>query len=88
MKENNFRIIELPENQVLLTKDFEQEEDTEDSILLTVTFFLDGIKVVNSLGYESEENRDKLFNAFTEEMAQAFINQSMNMLCVPKMNKV
>lgn len=75
MREINFRIIELPERQVLLTKDFD-----EDEIILSVSFFLGGVKAVMSLGYESEDSRDKLFNDFTEEMAQDFVNNYLNLL--------
>ena len=77
MKQINFRIIELPEYQVLLTKDFENEGERE--LILSITFFLDGVKAIMSLGYESEEKRDRLFNDFSEEMAQDFINKALNL---------
>ena len=75
MKEVNFRLIELPTHQVLLTKDF--DEDEESSPLLTVTFFLDGVKVSQKIGYSEEEKRDKIFNDFTDEQAQTMLNNTL-----------
>lgn len=78
MKEINFRIIELENHQVLLQKDFDNEDD-ELKDLLIVTFYLEGIKVTNSYGYENEQNRDNLFNNLTNEQAQSIVNNSLNL---------
>jgi len=78
MKEINFRIIELENHQVLLQKDFDNEDD-ELKDLLIVTFYLEGIKVTNSYGYENEQNRDNLFNNLTNEQAQSIVSNSLNM---------
>lgn len=72
MKEINFRIIELSEHQVLLMKDFDEEED--DKPLLVITFFLDGVKLNLKLGYDTDSRRDDAFLSFTEEQAASFIN--------------
>lgn len=77
MKEVNFRIIELPTHQVLLTKDF--DDDEEGSPLLTVTFFLDGVKVSQKLGYSEEEKRDKIFAEFKDEQAQTMLDNTLTM---------
>lgn len=77
MKEVNFRIIELPTHQVLLTKDF--DDDEEGSPLLTVTFFLEGVKVRQKLGYSDEEKRDKIFVDFTDENAQTMLDNTLAM---------
>ena len=77
MKEVNFRIIELPTHQVLLTKDF--DDDEENSRLLTVTFFLEGIKVSQKFGYSDEEKRDEIFVDFTDENAQKMLNNTLAM---------
>lgn len=71
MKEIKFRIIELPTHQVLLTKDFDDEDST---LLIVVTFFLDGMKANLKLGYDSEEKRNEMFSSITEKKAQEFLD--------------
>jgi len=65
MKKIHFRIIELENYQVLLTKDFDNEN--EDAPVFSLTFFLDGLKVIQSLGYSDEKVRDKMFLEFTDD---------------------
>ena len=72
MKEVKFRIIELPTHQVLLTKDFDDSD--EANLLLVITIFFDGVKVCFKLSYEDEEIRDKVFLEMTEEKAQGFLD--------------
>jgi len=67
----------LPTHQVLLTKDF--DEDEESSPLLTVTFFLEGVKVRQKLGYLNEEKRDKIFVDFTDKQAQTMLDNTLAM---------
>jgi hypothetical protein len=77
MKEVNFRIIELPTHQVLLTKDF---DDDEESIpLLTITFFLEGVKVDQKLGYYDEAKRDEMFDKVTAEQVQKTLDNALSM---------
>lgn len=78
MKEVHFRIFELQSHQVLITKDFDDDEDSKP--LITVTFFLDNVKVTQKAGYANEEDRDKNFIAFNDEKAQIFLNATMKML--------
>lgn len=78
MKEVNFRIIELPTHQVLLTKDF--DDDEYSGPILVITFFLDGVKIVHKPSYSDEEKRDKVFNEFTEGQAQKAVDTAMEML--------
>jgi len=73
MKEINFRIIELPTHQILLMRDFDNEADEDDEIL-SIIFFLDGVKVDFTLNYTDEEPRDKAFFGITEERAQGFLD--------------
>lgn len=73
MKAINFKLIELPKHQVLITKDFDSE-DEQDKALLTITFFLDGVKVIKTLGYSDENKRDKDFKDFNEEFAQQVVD--------------
>lgn len=78
MKEINFRIIELPTHQVLLTRDFDNEED--DKPLLTLTFFVDDVKISQKLGYGDEKTRDEIFNSLTEEQAQTFLDNIISLM--------
>ena len=70
MKEVNFKIIELPTHQVLLTKDFDSDSDDESTCLMVITFFLEGVKLDLKLSYNSEEKRNKMFDEFVETNAQ------------------
>jgi hypothetical protein len=77
MKEINFRIIELPTHQVLLTKDF--DDDEESTPLLNITFFLKGVKVNQKLGYDDEAKRDEMFFEVTDEQVQKTLNDVLEM---------
>ena len=77
MKEVNFRIIELPTHQVLLTKDFDDDEESKP--LLTITFFLEGVKVNQKLGYDDEVKRDEMFNKVTDEQVQKTLDNALAM---------
>ena len=61
MKKTHFRIIELPTYQVLLTKDFDNEQD-ESEFLLVISFFFDVVKADLKLNYSDEEKRDNIFD--------------------------
>jgi len=78
MKKTHFRIIELENYQVLLTKDFDNEN--EYAPVLSLTFFLDGVKIIQSMGYSDEEKRDKMFLDFTDESGQNIVNSTISML--------
>ena len=77
MKEVNFRIIELPTHQVLLTKDFDDDEESKP--LLTITFFLEGVKVNQKLGYDEEAKRDEMFDKVTKEQVQKTLDNALAM---------
>lgn len=77
MKEVNFRIIELPTHQVLLTKDFDDDEESKP--LLTITFFLEGVKVNQKLGYDDEAKRDEMFDKVTAEQVQKTLDNALAM---------
>lgn len=79
MKEINFKIIELPTHQVLIQKDFDND-DNDESDLMVITFYLDGIKVKHSYGYEDSIIRDKVFNEVTEDAVQSLINNAISMM--------
>ncbi|MES2382497.1 MAG: hypothetical protein V4538_15725 [Bacteroidota bacterium] len=71
-KQISFRIIELPTHQVLVSKDFDQDEN--DKPLLVLTFNLDGLIMSVKMGYDNETDRDKYFDTISEETAQTFLN--------------
>lgn len=68
MKKIHFRIIELPTHQVLLTKDFDNQQD-ENTPLLRITIFVDNCRAEISLGFDTEEKRDKAFINYSDEIA-------------------
>jgi hypothetical protein len=74
----NFRIIETETHQVLLTKDFDND-DEDNSPLLVITFFLDGVKVSQKLGYDSEKVRDRVFHEITMEQVSETVNSTAKM---------
>ncbi|MDV4025586.1 hypothetical protein CMT52_14720 [Elizabethkingia anophelis] len=78
-KQINFRIVELPNHQVLLMKDFSSDDEVEVNELVVV-FFIEGVKLTQSIGFIEEEDRDKLFSAITDEQVQEFINNTLEML--------
>jgi len=79
MKEINFRIIELPTHQVLLQKDFSNDEEQEENDLLLVVFYINGVKCQYSYGYEDTETRDKVFLSITNEQAQNTLDNALKM---------
>ena len=72
MKEEKFRIIELPTHQMLLTKDFDSESN-DARLLLVITVFLDEAKAYLKLAYNDEEKRNNMF-LMSEEKAQGFLD--------------
>jgi len=76
MKEINFRIIELPTHQILISKDFDEEEEKE---LLIITFFIDNVKVTQKMGYNDKAKRDEVFEKVTDEQAQKTLNNVLKL---------
>ncbi len=75
MKEVKFRIIELPTHQILLTKDFDDDEESKP--LLTISFFLEGLKVNQKFVYDDEAKRDEIFDKVTDEQAQKTLDYAL-----------
>ena len=78
MKNLHFRIIELESHQVLLTKDFDNEQD-DAHYLIAISFFLDWGKASLKLNYKTEKARDEVFNKITEKEAQGMVNNAIQM---------
>ncbi len=79
MKEIHFRIIELPTHQVLITKDFDNDQDDAE-FLVVISFFLDGVKADLKLNYSSEENRDNIFDNISAEQVQKTVDNAINVM--------
>lgn len=77
MKDKYFRIIELPDHDVLLEKDWDEETNNP---LCSVIFHVEGIRVAQKLGYETEEQRDKAFDEITAEQAQTVVNGVLSLI--------
>ena len=75
-KQTHFRIIELATHQVLLTKDF--DEDEENTPLMTVTIFKDNCRAEVKMGFDTEEKRDEVFNEFTIESAEKLLKNVLD----------
>jgi hypothetical protein len=76
MKEINFRIIELPTHQILISKDFDEEEEKD---LLVITFFIEGVKVNQKMEYNDKAKRDEIFDKVTDEQAQKTLNNVLKL---------
>jgi len=68
--EINFRIVETKTHQVLISKDFDNE-DEENGYLIEVSFFEKGIKISQKMNFKEENRRDFAFN----DISDRFINQ-------------
>jgi predicted RNase H-related nuclease YkuK (DUF458 family) len=75
MKTIHFRIIELTDYQVLITKDFDNEQD-DAPFVTVISFFLENIKVDLKLNYKSEETRNSIFDNISEEQVQQSVNNA------------
>jgi len=77
MKEINFRIVELPTHQVLISKDFDNDSDTEND-LIVITLFIDGVKANLTYGYSDTDKRDRIFNEITDKQIQSTLDGVLN----------
>lgn len=71
-----FKIIELDTHQVLFMKDWDKDDDCE---AVVVFFDYEGINVKQIMGFESESDRDAMFDKANNELAQLFIDNITNM---------
>ena len=77
MKKLHFRIIELPTHQILISKDFDNEQD-EDTYLIDISFFTENGKSTTRLSYELEEKRNQMFDKITPEQVQKTLDSALN----------
>lgn len=71
------KVFEIDTNQVLITKEFDENDDT---YLLKQTTEFDEVTPAMSMGFDTEEKRDKAFEDYNEENAQMFLNVINSML--------
>lgn len=77
MKDKYFRIVELPEHDVLIEKDWDEETD---SPLCCITFHIEGVRLKQKLGYKTEEQRDKAFDDATNEKVQELVTATLKLI--------
>lgn len=77
-KEINYRLIELPDYQYLISKDYNDNE--KNPFLLITEFYFEGIQIKKTLGFFSEEHRDECFRDFTESQAIRDINDCSELM--------
>jgi hypothetical protein len=72
MKHIFCKIIELPTDQVLLRKDW---SDEDQQFQLVVTVALPGQMFSLKLGYNDEAKRDEIFDKYNEADAQKYVDR-------------
>lgn len=71
------RLFELDDHQVLLMKDY---EDEEEKFYVSQTTWIDSISYSMRLGMKNEESRDKYFDKYNEEEAKRYLTSVTNLL--------
>ena len=77
---NVFRILETETHEILLSKDFNDEENNGEYQIIMSFFIEDGFRANMTFGYKDEKIRDKMFLKITKEEAeQTVINTIKNL---------
>jgi len=76
MRKTYFRIVLLPENQVLIEKDFDSEEEKE---VIVISYHIEGVKIKQTFGYDTEEQRDEIFDSISIEQIKDIVESSLKM---------
>ena len=71
------RLFELADHQVLLMKDY---DDEEEKFYVSQTTWIDNISYSMRLGMNNEESLDKYFDKYNEEEAKCYLNSVTNLL--------
>jgi len=71
-REIYFKIFDLKDRQVLVMRDFDNEE-TPSKPLMVISFFEKGLKLNIKIGFEKEKDRNKSFNDLNEKNVQGII---------------
>lgn len=75
---NLFRIIELEQHQVLLAKDFDNESEPDNDLII-MTFHIDGIKCSQTFAYSNSEIRDRMFLEITDLQVEKTVENALKM---------
>lgn len=70
--QEHFKILKVGEQQVLLTRDFDKEN--EDNAIIKVCTFKENMKAEVTLDYNNEAEQKDAFNIFSQEDAKSFID--------------
>jgi acyl-homoserine lactone acylase PvdQ len=65
------KIFQIGDRQILIAKNGYNEED--DAYEITLTAFIDGAKISMTLGHVDEKKSSDLFDQYSEEMAEAWL---------------
>jgi hypothetical protein len=65
------KLFEIDNNQILITKDYDYDEDV---YLLKQRTSFDEVDPSMSMSFDSEEKRDNAFNDYNQDNAQKFLN--------------
>jgi len=76
--EINFRIVETPNHQVLLSKYFDNE-DEDNYYVLEIVFFIKGTKASQKMSFNTEEKRDNAFDKMSNELIFKIVEQTEKM---------
>lgn len=71
MKKINYRIIELPNYQFLLKKNYNPNNKKVSELM--IDFFINEVNFTITLGFPTESKRDEMFNKFTNDDAETLI---------------
>lgn len=75
MKNQFAKLFEFKNHQVLLTKDYDCDENGADEFLMNVSTALDSVQPAMKLSYKTEGERDAQFEKYTRESAKKFLDQ-------------
>lgn len=76
MKQINFKIFEFPTHQVLLSKDYDDDDEMD---IIQLTFFIDGVKITQKYGYNYEQERNNIFDTITEQQIEKIFESTEKM---------
>ena len=71
------RLFELADHQVLLMKDY---NDEEEKFYVSQTTWIDNISYSMKLGMNNEESLDKYFDKYNEEEAKRYLDSVTDLL--------
>lgn len=74
------KIIELPENQIVILKNYNDEEDSESPFQMSVQTAFEGMVPKITMGFNTEDKRDEAFTNYNEEKAIKFVDTMKLML--------